>query len=139
LIKEKLCIVASVKAPKLGMKTPTSFLEKVPLILPSRTHGLRQLLEGVAVSHGLKLNVAIEADSLGSLLALAKAGLGYTVLPAAPIREELARRDVQASLLVQPEVSRTLILATPTNRPKVRGLAQIAKTVKKELMRFGQG
>jgi LysR family nitrogen assimilation transcriptional regulator len=138
LVKERLCLVASAKEPKLRMKTPAAFLEKVPLILPSRTQGLRQLIEGIALEHNLKLNVIIEADSLGSLLALVKAGLGYTILPAAPIREELARRDVQASLLVQPEVTRTLILATPANRPKVRGLGQIAKGVKKEMKRFGE-
>jgi LysR family nitrogen assimilation transcriptional regulator len=138
LVKERLCLVASAKEPKLRMKTPAAFLEKVPLILPSRTQGLRQLIEGIALEHNLKLNVIIEADSLGSLLALVKAGLGYTILPAAPIREELARRDVQASLLVQPEVTRTLILATPANRPKVRGLGQIAKVVKKEMKRFGE-
>jgi hypothetical protein len=40
---------------------------------------------------------------------------------------------LQASLLVKPEVTRTLILATPTNRPPVRGLAQISKTIKREL------
>jgi LysR family nitrogen assimilation transcriptional regulator len=138
LVKERLCLVASAKEPKLRMKTPAAFLEKVPLILPSRTQGLRQLIEGIALEHNLKLNVIIEADSLGSLLALVKAGLGYTILPAAPIREELARRDVQASLLVQPEVTRTLILATPANRPKVRGLVQIAKVVKNEMKRFGE-
>src|ERR1019366_1364824 len=91
LVKERLCLVASAKEPKLRMKTPAAFLEKVPLILPSRTQGLRQLIEGIALEHNLKLNVIIEADSLGSLLALVKAGLGYTILPAAPIREELAR------------------------------------------------
>jgi hypothetical protein len=29
-------------------------------------------------------------------------------------------------------------LATPANRPKVRGLGQIAKVVKKEMKRFGE-
>lgn len=138
LVKERLCVVASGRAPKLKMKTRVDFLETVPLILPSRAHGLRQLLEAVALEQGLKLNVAIEADSLGSILALVQGGLGYTVLPAAPIRHELARRDVQASMLTQPEVARTLVLATPTNRPKVVGLSQIAKAVKKELRRFGE-
>jgi LysR family nitrogen assimilation transcriptional regulator len=137
LVKEKLCIVASSKAAKLKVKTPAAFLEGIPLILPSRTHGLRQLIEAWAIEQKLKLSVRIEADSLGSILALAKANHGYTILPAAPIKEELARREVQASLLV-PEVTRTLMLATPTNRPKVRGLAQIVKAVKKELKRFGE-
>lgn len=137
LVREKLCVVASGEAPKLKMKTKAAFLQSVPLILPSRTHGLRQLLEAAALEHGLKLNVAIEADSLGSILSLVQGGLGYTVLPAAPIRHELASRDVQASMLVDPEIVRTLVLATPTNRPKVRGLSQIAKAVKKELRRFG--
>ena len=138
LVREKLCVVASGSAPKLKMKTRVAFLETVPLVLPSRTHGLRQLLEAVALENGLKLNVVIEADSLGSILALVQGGLGYTVLPPAPIRHELARRDVQASMLTQPAVARTLVLATPTNRPKIVGLSQIAKAVKKELRRFGE-
>ena len=64
------------------------------------------------------------------------ANLGCTVLPAAAIQEELSRNQLQASLLIEPEVTRTLILATPNHRPTVRGFGQIANAIKTELRRF---
>jgi LysR family nitrogen assimilation transcriptional regulator len=133
LINERLCLVASNDARKLKATTPTSDLARLPLILPSAPHGMRRLVDLVAVDLKLPLNVVIEADSFGSILALVKANLGYSLLPTTAIQDELARQEFQASLLVEPEVIRTLILATPNNRPTVEGLGQIAKAIKKEL------
>jgi LysR family nitrogen assimilation transcriptional regulator len=132
LISERLCLVASNQARRLKPRTPTADLARLPLILPSAPHGMRRLVDMVAVDQKLSLKVVMEADSFGSILALVKANLGYSLLPTTAIQDELARGDFQASLLVEPEVTRTLILATPNNRP-VEGLAQIAKTIKKEL------
>ena len=137
LIDENLCLIAPAGAPALKPKTPSAVLADVPLILPSAKHGLRRLIETVATEHKLKLSVRIEADSLESILMLVKADLGYSVLPAAPIREEVARGQVQASLLIRPEVTRTLLLAIPANRPAIHGLPRIARTIKAELQRFG--
>lgn len=133
LITERLCLVASNQARKLKPRTPTSDLARLPLILPSAPHGMRRLVDMVAVDMKIPLDVVIEADSFGSILALVKANFGYSLLPTTAIQDEIARRDFQASLLVEPEVTRTLILATPNNRPTVEGLTQIAKTIKKEL------
>ena len=80
---------------------------------------------------------SIADDSFDSILTLVIANLGCTVLPAAAIQDELSRKQLQASLLVEPEVTRTLILATPNHRPTVRGFAQIANAIKTELRRFG--
>lgn len=136
MITEKLCLIASTKRKKLDRRTPAAQLANFPLILPSSPHGLRRLLDMVAIEQKIVLNVPIEADSFDSILTLVIADLGCSVLPVAAIQEELSRKQLQASLLVEPEVTRTLILATPNNRPTVRGFAQIAKAIKTELKRF---
>jgi LysR family nitrogen assimilation transcriptional regulator len=133
LITEKLCLVASTKAKKLGQRTLTSQLGNFPLILPGAEHGLRRLIDVIAVEQKLALTVSMEVDSFDSVLTLVKANLGYTLLPVAAIQDELAQQKLQASLLVEPEVTRTLILATPNNRPVVCGFAQISKMIKNEL------
>jgi LysR family nitrogen assimilation transcriptional regulator len=136
LIAEKLCLVSSRMAKKLKTKTPTAELQNVSLILPSAPHGLRRLVDLAAADQKLSLKIVIEADSFESILSLVKDNLGSTVLPACAIQDELSRQQLQASLLVKPEVMRTLILATPTNRPPVRGFAHISKTIKREMKRF---
>jgi LysR family transcriptional regulator, nitrogen assimilation regulatory protein len=90
----------------------------------------------VAADQKINIQVAIEVDSFESILMLVKDGLGYTVVPPCAIQEELKNGQLQASILIKPEVTRTLVMATPTNRPTARGLAQIAKTIRTELKKF---
>jgi LysR family nitrogen assimilation transcriptional regulator len=136
MITEKLCLIASTKRGKLGRRTAASELANFPLILPSAPHGLRRLLDTVALEQKIILTVPIEADSFDSILTLVIENLGCSVLPVGAIQDELARKQLQASLIVNPEVTRTLILVTPNNRPTVRGFSQIAKAIKTELRRF---
>lgn len=133
LITERLSVVSSSKAPSLKATTPTADLSGFSLILPSAPHGLRRLVDLVAIDQRVPLKVGIEADSFESILSLVKANLGSTILPSAAIREELAAGVLQSSMLVDDEVTRTLILATPTNRPLVAGLTSIANTIRREL------
>jgi LysR family transcriptional regulator, nitrogen assimilation regulatory protein len=136
LITERLCLIGAKNRSKLGRRTQTAQLEKYPLILPSTPHGLRRLIDTVANDQGIKLNVCIEADSLVSILSLVRMNLGYTVLPAAAIQEELSANELHASLLVNPEVTRTLILVTPNNKPPIRCLGTITKLIKSELKKI---
>jgi LysR family nitrogen assimilation transcriptional regulator len=138
LITERLCLVGAANIAKLGRKTQTKLLGRFPLILPSTPHGLRRLLDTVAHEQRFKLNVRIEADSLESILSLVKANLGYTVLPVAAIQSDLSAKQLQASLLVEPEVTRTLILVTPSGKPANPALGRVAKLIKSELKKIDQ-
>ena len=60
------------------------------LVLPSRQHGLRRIVEAAAGRAGIALNVAFEADSFGVLKELVESGLGQAVLPRSAIRAEEA-------------------------------------------------
>jgi LysR family nitrogen assimilation transcriptional regulator len=138
LISERLSLIGAASAGTLGRTTQTKQIARFPLILPSTPHGLRRLLDSVANEQRLKLNVTIEADSLESILSLVKANLGYTVLPVAAIQSDLSSKHLQASLLVNPEVTRTLILVTPSGRPASPALGRVTKLIKAELKKLDQ-
>lgn len=133
LLEENLSLIGPTGEVKLGSQTPASKLGEFPLILPSRTHRLRQLTDSMALQQRIQLDVRIEADSLEPILALVIAGYGYTVLPSNSVHAELSRGEVQTSKIVEPELHRTLVLAVPSNQPRIMGLSQIAKTIKATL------
>ena len=60
----------------------------------------------------------IEADSYRAQISLMEEGLGYTLLPASAIRAELAAKRLEMAALVNPQVTRELILASPVAHPR---------------------
>lgn len=83
LIREPLICVGHVD-DKLDPKKPILIdkLDGVKLILPGRPNAIRHQIENTLLRRGLKFNAAIETDTLGLCLDLARHGLGYTVTPA---------------------------------------------------------
>lgn len=64
--------------------TPEAF-SSLPLILPSRTHGLRALVNTSFARQGLELNIRAEIDGLAILMDAVRHGLGATIQPGAAI------------------------------------------------------
>lgn len=133
LMEEKLCLISSKDAPRLGDTVSSAILGKVPLIAPSHVHGLRRRLEVLAAEQNLTLDIRIEADSLDLILALVKAGFGRCLLPEQAVRGELLRGEIQLTELVAPEVTRSMILAAPNNHPRVHGFHEVATAIKAEI------
>jgi LysR family transcriptional regulator, nitrogen assimilation regulatory protein len=109
--------IAVVGPPGSGLnrkkQVDLKWLVKQKLILPSISHGLRALLEKAVAREQLTLNAMIEADSYRAQISLMEEGLGYTLLPPSAIRAELAAKRLEMAALVNPPVSRELILASP--------------------------
>ncbi|MDR6871976.1 DNA-binding transcriptional LysR family regulator [Bosea sp. BE125] len=103
-------------------------LEHQRLLLPSRGHGLREIVERCAQERGFALDIKVEADSYATLKGLVRSGHGMTVLPLAPIHEELREGRLCAAPLVDPVPTRRLVMAFPTDRPTSR-LARFAGQV----------
>ncbi len=114
----------------LSQDTPVAFssLEDYRLLLPSVGHGLRTILDRLAQEANMTLNVKVEADSYSTLKSLVRSGHGVTVLPLAPIHEELTKGSLCAAPLVDPVPMRRLIMSYPTDRPVPR-LARFAGQV----------
>lgn len=102
-----------------GARLSVSAFAALPLVLPSRSHGLRTLLESAAAKARARLSIRFEADSFRVLVALVEVGLGYTILPLSAISREVADGRLKYASLVKPKVTRQLVLCTaaaPTSR-----------------------
>ena len=95
------------------------------LLLPSIGHGLRTLVDRYAQECSIVLDIKVEADSYSTLKSLVRHGHGVTILPLAPIHEELTAGRLCAAPLVNPTPIRRLIMSYPTDRPLPR-LARFA-------------
>jgi DNA-binding transcriptional LysR family regulator len=126
LLDEALFLIGPAQSA-LSLQQPAAFasLAGQRLLLPSRGHGLRDIVERCAAACGVTLDVRIEADSYTTLKGLVRGGLGLTVLPLAPLRDELRSGALTAAPLVDPVPTRRLVMAYPTDRAPSR-LARFA-------------
>ncbi|TAN31242.1 MAG: LysR family transcriptional regulator, partial [Castellaniella sp.] len=88
LLKESLYIMAApgFKGFPKSEKVRLADVGNLPLAMPSRLHGLRNVLTSAAGREPLSLNVAIELDSLPVLMGVVSMGLMATIQPAAALR-----------------------------------------------------
>jgi LysR family transcriptional regulator, nitrogen assimilation regulatory protein len=133
LHEERLSLVAT--PTSIGSLTQISFADacRHHLILPSPPHGLRRLLEFISREQNMKMDLVTEVDALPSILDLVEAGLGWTILPRAAVQREITEGRLAAIPIVDPEVKRTLVLATASNRPLERGRKEVIRVIKEQL------
>ncbi len=58
--------------------------------MPSLPHSNRRLMERMAIQHNLRLNVAIEVDSVPLMKAMVKGGFGAAIQTYAGVAQEVA-------------------------------------------------
>lgn len=129
--------IAVVGPPGCGLRArrqvDMDWLLKQKLIVPSMAHGLRLLLEKSVAHRNGTLKALIEVDSYRAQISLMEEGLGYTLLPASAIRAELAAKRLEMAVLVNPTVSRELILVSPlTSAPSIATTA-VSTTILSEI------
>ncbi|MGW8375094.1 LysR substrate-binding domain-containing protein [Streptomyces sp. ODS28] len=114
LAREHLWAVAPAAAG-LRPERPVTFAETAahPLVMPSSGHGLRALIDSTAVRAGARLRVSVQTNALHLQKQLVAAGHGWTVLPGLGITEDLTDGTLSAAPLCEPEVWRSVVLATP--------------------------
>ncbi len=117
LLEEDLWVVG---LPAAGLDAGTPYpvrdLAKHPLVLPSAPHGLRLLVEQAANLQGIPLNVVAETNAMSVQKILVRGGHGMTVLPTIAIVEEIAAGLFVAAPLIDPPMTRTIVLATSSSR-----------------------
>jgi LysR family nitrogen assimilation transcriptional regulator len=84
---------------------------KLPLVLPSRPHGLREIVERHARTAGLTTNVVMEVDSLLHILKLVDRASAYTILSHAACLELVNDGRLILVPIGKPALQRTAYLA----------------------------
>ena len=134
LLVETMCFIApadSGLSPHQAM--PFAEVARRRLVLPSPQHGLRQLVEAEARRHGLTLDIAVEADDLELLKELVRKRLCCTVLPLAAVHEEVAAGLLTAAPIIDPHLSRKLVVAEPLGRQPSNAVRRFAAMLREEV------
>lgn len=119
ILSEEIFAVAHGESLK-GARVDFESLSGFPLILPSRGHGLRALINARFELHGKTPTVAIEIDSYSSIKALVVRGHGISLLPLHAVADEIRDGEMKA-LPVGPEpLQRNVLLAYHSTRQMTR-------------------
>jgi len=100
------------------------------LILPGLQHGVRPRIESVAREAGLSVSNVIEINSIAILKSALLADMGATILPSAPVLDELQRGTLRAQRIHSPPISRTVVLCASRNIPLTNAAAAISRLVR---------
>jgi LysR family nitrogen assimilation transcriptional regulator len=106
---------------------PLQELPRFPLVVPGASHSHRRLLEGMALSHGVRLNIRAEVDSLTILKRMAAEAGVFSILAHGAVQAELEAGTLRAARLVEPALSRSVALASSLSRGDNQACHAIAK------------
>jgi len=111
-------------------------LADVPLVLPAMPNSLRSILNQLARQRGVRLDIALEVDTLGAMKNIAASGSACTILTLFAIDEEIAAGKLAASRIVQPGIKRLITLALTRHRPLSRAARLVAMRVRELTSRW---
>ena len=119
--------------PELGPQIRIAEVEHLPLVLPSRPHGIRMLVDNAAVKAGVSLNIALRGDAFWVLKSLVIDGSYHAFIPLSAVTEEVKAGMLEARTLVSPSIRRQLIMAMPPDRSNTRATDAVINIVSSEI------
>ncbi|MCC7099851.1 MAG: LysR family transcriptional regulator [Rubrivivax sp.] len=119
LREEPLYLVSARAAGRRCLGGPLTLAElaEQPLVIPSRPHAMRMLLEAALASEGRRARVALEIDSVPAILDLVQQGGANALLTENAIRGS-GQPEAFALRPLAPPLVATLWLATSAQRPR---------------------
>lgn len=101
----------------------------LPMILPHRSHGLRETIERFAGARACSLPVVLEMDSLTNIKALVARGSGYTILAHAAVFEEVQRGTLVIVPICEPVMRRTVSLVRNPSKPVTQAAREVERLI----------
>ena len=117
-------------------------LRNRPMILPSRPHGTRMLVERAAEERDIPMHISCEVDSVATVRELVEAGIGATILPIGAVLDAVRSGRLHAVRISRPRISRTLHLAWSSRSAQTNAatvVCDIVETLAKERIESGDG
>ncbi|MEX2632236.1 MAG: LysR substrate-binding domain-containing protein [Tistlia sp.] len=137
LLEDELFLLGPARDPAAPPEGPVAAarLAELPMILPSRPHGLRVLVDERLHAAGITPNVTVEIEAMPSTLALVERGGGYTILSYSSVRHLVAEGRIRIWRIVDPPLTRHLVLATSSQRPTTVATRALTDMVRQQVRR----
>jgi DNA-binding transcriptional LysR family regulator len=113
-------------------------LAKLKLVLPSRLHHLRTILDEYAGRAGIDLAPKMELDSVNAIADLVACTDYFTVLPATTLHNGLAAGLLRSHRIVSPKVARDLIAVHHPRRPLSTAALALKEMLRKQLVEISR-
>ncbi len=118
LLREELYFIGP-GAP--GSQVPQSLgfkdVGQYPLVISSRMHAIREVVEAQAAKHHVTLNIVLEVDAVSSALDLVQEGYGYALLPLNALERDERKRQLSVTRITAPTLFCRLVVATGRQHP----------------------
>jgi LysR family nitrogen assimilation transcriptional regulator len=130
-----VCRADSQFAPAKGQRVTLAHAVATTLILPGFQHGVRPRIEQTARSAGLALARVIEINSVAILKSAILADMGATIIPVAPLLDDIERGSMLALPIALPGksgisgISRTVALCASKTIPLTNAASAVARLV----------
>jgi LysR family transcriptional regulator, nitrogen assimilation regulatory protein len=131
LMSEELCVFSAPDAWPFaappGTPVPLAEVAKVELVLPSRQHGLRSMIDRIARAHGHALVVTTEMDGLAQIKSLVARGSGATILAPAAALDYVERGELVMASIAGPRLVRPVYLVRNPGKPLTRASQELER------------
>jgi LysR family nitrogen assimilation transcriptional regulator len=117
LLEEAMYLVAPRGTRLRAKQVPLRTLPRYPLVIPSRPNANRMLIEMQLGHLGLKPTIALELDSIASVLDAVRESYGYAVLPPTSLRSYGVPGHCTLHPIVRPRLLIQISLIVSAQRP----------------------
>lgn len=93
-------------------------LSRLPLIIPSRPHATRMMVERALAELGLRPSIVAEIDGVPAILELVRGEFGHAVLPLAAVRASGHADEFVTTRIVGQGLKSSVSLVVPAKRPE---------------------
>lgn len=110
-----------------GQDVPLAALAGLEFVAPSKSHGLRMLIDKACKDTGLSLSYVVEMDSLSQIKSLVARGSAFTILAPAAAHDFEARGELVSSRIIDPVITRPVHLVRNPETPRTRAAAEVER------------
>ena len=122
---------------KVALPKLVSFdrLEGLDLVIPSRRHGLRRILDDAAAEAGFSLKPRLEIDTLSAICEVIATTDLVTVLPGIVLQSTLSAGRIKARRLRHPSIVRSVAWVTNPRRSVSAAMSAVMEIIAADLTR----
>jgi LysR family transcriptional regulator, nitrogen assimilation regulatory protein len=120
---------------KMPLPKTVSFkrLESLDLVIPSRRHGLRMILDNAAAAAGFVLKPRLEIDTLSAVCEIVAATELVTILPGIALNPLLSAGRIRAQVISRPAILRSVSWVTNPRRIVSGAAAAVVEIISDDL------
>lgn len=135
ILDEEMMLARGVKN-RTTLPNVVSFrrLKDLDVVIPSRRHGLRRILDASAAEADFSLGPRLEIDTLSAICEVVATTDLVTVLPGIALYPDLAAGKIEAHRLRKPGISRTIVWVTHPRRIVSAAMTAVIDIITEDLL-----